>query len=80
MIYESGNLLKSFALDARDACALILSRLDTHLNLPASTLLQRHKIDEASKTTVRLLHSPPLQSAHGNGRDAKRPARLLGHI
>jgi isopenicillin N synthase-like dioxygenase len=43
-------------------------------------LLQRHKIDEASKTTVRLLHSPPVQSANGNGRDAKRPARLLlGH-
>jgi isopenicillin N synthase-like dioxygenase len=77
MIYESANLLKSFALNARDVCAPILSNLDTHLNLPAGRLLQRHKIDEASKTTVRLLHSPPMQSVYGNGRDLKRPARLL---
>ncbi len=80
MICNSEKLLRSFALHARDVCALILSRLDTHLNLPSGTLLKLHQIDEASKTTIRLLHSPSTQSAGDHSRDPKSPARLLlGH-
>jgi isopenicillin N synthase-like dioxygenase len=78
-VHESKNLLKLFTVHARDVSALILSHLDTHLNLPFGTLAQLHKIDEASKTAIRPTHAPPQpQTAHH--RDTEAPAKLLvGH-
>jgi isopenicillin N synthase-like dioxygenase len=76
-IHNSEDLLKSYALHARDICMLILSHLDSHLNLPSGTLAQLHNIDEPSKTTVRLLHAPPHPAC---GRDRYTAAKLLpGH-
>jgi isopenicillin N synthase-like dioxygenase len=78
-VHESKNLLKSFAFHARNVSALILSHLDTHLNLPFGTLAQLHKIDEASKTSIRPTHAPP-QPQTAYHRDTEAPAKLLvGH-
>lgn len=73
-IHESEDLLKSFALHARDIAALILSCLDSHLHLPSGTLAQFHNIDEPSQTTVRLFHAPPQPACDCVG---YTPAKLL---
>jgi isopenicillin N synthase-like dioxygenase len=76
-IHKAEDLLKSFALHARDVSALIFSHLNTHLDLPFGTLPQLHKINEPSMTTVRLIHAPPQPSCD---RDRHIQARLLpGH-
>ena len=59
MILENQELFENYAVHCRAAIDCMLEHLNTHLELPAGTLADLHRIYERSGDHVRFIQSPP---------------------
>ncbi|KMU89560.1 1-aminocyclopropane-1-carboxylic acid oxidase [Coccidioides immitis H538.4] len=59
LLHESRPLLKSFMTSAHSTITLILNLLNEHLQLPASTLANMHRLGHATGDQVRFIKAPP---------------------
>ena len=59
ILVQNRSLLKSFAITAHSIVSLLLEQLNAHLHLPASTLENLHRLDQASGDQIRFLKAPP---------------------
>lgn len=58
LLYKNEDLIKSYMHSAHSIVILILSHLNTHLNLPPNTLQNLHDLRSHSGDQVRLIKSP----------------------
>ncbi|KAK6392573.1 hypothetical protein LTR65_003704 [Meristemomyces frigidus] len=59
MILENQELFNNYVVHCRAAIDCLLEHLNTHLELPAGTLANLHRINERSGDHVRLVQAPP---------------------
>ncbi|EEP75813.1 predicted protein [Uncinocarpus reesii 1704] len=59
LLHQSRPLLKSFMANAHAVVTLILNLLNGHLELPESTLVNKHRINRPTGDQVRFIKAPP---------------------
>lgn len=59
VVYRERHTLKSFIENAHSIVTMVLSILNQHLQLPASTLTNLHRLDGVSGDQVRFIKAPP---------------------